>query len=289
MRSILPLLCVLMVPATAATSDGDVVIQGNISPLNILPTFDHGYLATYGKDGIAVYAPNGSLATEIRKPADGNFVNADIDSDGSVAVAVHRSGRRSGSIAIFSPDGSAGGEIATGPYRPSQVCLAPDHSIWVLGDEDLLPENEGTNHFLLRHYSRGGELLGEFLPRTSFPADAYPGEPRAGFWKLRIADGRLGMKLDRSAPDKKLLWLETDLQGKEIGRWTAPSGGEPAAFTASGAVYAETADGIKVLDRASGAWNSVPRSSSDRLLGAEGDTLVFAIPGMNEIRRATKP
>ena len=288
MRSILPLLCVVMVSATSAASDADVVIQGNMSPLNIFPTFDHGYLATYGRDGIAVYAADGSLAMEIVRPTDGSFVNADIDSDGSVVVAVERRGPRNGSIAIFSPKGSAIGEILTSPYRPSQVCFAPDHSIWALGDEDLLPENERTNYFLLRHYSPSGELLGEFFPRASFPADAYPG-PRVGFWGLRIDGGRIGVKLDRAAPNKRLLWLESDLDGKEIGRWAAPLGGEPAALTASGAVYAESGTEITVLDRATGSWKSVPQSSNDRLLGAEGDTLVFAIHGMNAIRRDTRP
>ena len=288
MRPILLLLCGVMVPAIAAASDGNVVIQGNISPLNNFPTFDRGYLATYGKNGIAVYAPDGSLAMKIVRPTNGSFANADMDSDGSVVVAVEEGGPRKASIAFFSPSGSPVGEIVTSPYRPSQVAFAPDHSIWALGDEDFLPENERTNYCLLRHYSRSGELLGEFLPRTSFPADAYFG-PHRGFWGLRIAGGRIGVKLYQAAPNKRLLWLEVGLDGKEIGRWSAPLGGEPAALTASGIVYAQTDTEITTLDRATGTWKSVPQSSSDRLLGADGDTLVFAVRGMNAIRRATRP
>lgn len=288
MRSILPLLCVVTVCAGGAASDGDVAIQGDMAPLNIFPTFDHGYLATYGRDGIAVYAPDGFLAMEIVRPTDGSFVNADIDTDGSVVAAVDRWASRNGSIAIFSPKGSAVGEIVTGTYLPTQVCFAPDHTIWALGDEDLLPEKERTNYSLLRHYSRSGELLGEFFPRASFPADANNG-PHLGFWRLRIAGGRIGLKLDRGAPNRRLLWLEADLDGKEIGRWTAPFGGEPAALTASGTVYAQSGTEITTLDRATGTWKPVPRSSNDRLLGAEGDTLVFVVHGMNAIRRGAQP
>ena len=288
MRSILPLLCVATVCAGAAASDGDVAIQGDMAPLNIFPTFDHGYLATYGRDGIAVYAPDGSLAMEIVRPTDGSFGNADIDADGSVVAAINRGGSRKGSIAIFSPKGTAVGEIVTGAYQPTQVCFAPDHSIWALGDEDLLPENERTNYSLLRHYSRSGELLGEFFPRASFPANANTG-PHVGFWGLRIAGGRIGLRLDRGAPDGRPLWLEANLDGEEIGRWTAPFAGEPAALTASGNVYSQTLTEITVLDRATGTWKPIPQSSNDRLLGADGDTLVFVIRGMNAIRRGAQP
>jgi hypothetical protein len=155
-------------PAITDNSAGDVVIQGAMYPLNITPTFDHGYLAAYEKGG-------------------GITVNVDIDSDGTVAAAVHSHDSLTGDIRLFSPDGSQSSRIATGPYLPSQVCFAPDHSIWALGNQDPLLARNRTDYSLLRHYSRTGDLLGEFFPRSSLPVDSDPGQNIVGMWRLRIA------------------------------------------------------------------------------------------------------
>ena len=286
MRYLLQLLCFVLVPVTAAASDGAIVIQGEIGPLNISPTFDHGYLATYEIEGIAVYSRDGSLAMRIAHPADGHFRNADIDSDGSVVAGVGRGGNRDGSIMVFNADGTKAHEIMTGSYQASEACFAPDGSLWALGDEHLRPESDPTTDFLLRHYSREGTLLGGFLPRSSFPLDVYPGGPRIGGWRLRIAGGTIGVKLSGAGANKQVLWLETDLEGKEIGRWTVPRGAEPVAFTASGAVYAQVGAEITLLDHASGTWKPLTISPAGRLQGAEGDTLVSSLPG-NTILRTT--
>jgi hypothetical protein len=287
MRRVLPLICILIFPAIADNSGGEVVIQGDMSPLNNTPTFDRGYLAVYERAGFAVYGPNGSLAMRTASPDGGITVNVDIDSDGTVAAAVLSHDSRAGEIRIFSPDGSQSSRIATEPYLPSQVCFAPDHSIWTLGNEDPLPAGDRTDYSLLRHYSRTGDLLGEFFPRSSFPEDSDPGQNIVGMWRLRIAGGRIGAAL-AMGPQKGLLWLETDLTGAETGRWAVPLAASLAAMTNDGAVYASGA-GLFLLDRASGAWKPVPRSSNDILLGAEGNALVFGIRGMNRIRRAGRP
>jgi hypothetical protein len=62
----------------------------------------------------------------------------------------------------------------------------------------------------------------------------------------------------------------------------------PAAMTGSGTVYVSVGE-LLVLDSTSGAWKPVPRSSNDTLLGAEANSLVFAIRGVNRIRRAAVP
>jgi hypothetical protein len=286
MRYLFQLLYFVLVPVMAAASDGTVLIQGEMAPLNTSPTFDHGYLATYGLDGIAVYSRDGSLAMKIAHPAGGHFRNADIDSDGSVVAGMGRGGNRDGSIMVFNPDGAKVHEITTGSYQPSEACFAPDGSLWTLGDEHVRPESDPTADFLLRHYSREGTMLGGFLPRSSFPSDVYPGGPRIGGWRIRIAAGRIGVKLTGAGVHKQMLWLEADLEGKEIGRWTAPRGGEPLAFTASGAVYAQVGTEITLLDHASGTWKPLTVAVAGRLQGAEGDTLVSSIPG-NAILRTT--
>ena len=286
MRIVLLLICILIIPPVAAASGGDVAIQGDLYPLNITPTFDHGYLAVYEMHSFAVYKPDGSLAMRTIAPDGGSIVNVDIDSDGSVAAASH--GSRTGGISIFNPDGSLAARIDTGPYLPSHVCFAPDHSLWTLGNEDKVRRDRRPDYFLLQHYSRAGELLGGFLPRSSFPAESNPGGVMVGMWRLRIAGGRIGAALPMG-PYKGMLWLETDLNGVETGRWAIPpSTASPAAMTSSGAVYISSG-GMSTLDRAGGAWKPVERSSNDILLGAEGNTLVFAIRGTNQIRWAAQP
>ena len=286
MRFIMQVIYILTIPAAATAADSVIVVQGNISPLNIVPTFDHGYLAVYESGGFSVYAPDGSLAMKIATSAE----NVDIEPDGSVAAAIFVSGRGpgTGGIRIFNPDGSVASQIATGTYLPSHVCFAPDRSIWTLGNEGWQTAGNQADYFLLRHYSRSGELLGQFLPRSSFPAEANAGQVVVGLWELRIAGGRIGAIMLNAGEKMRSLWLESDLHGQETGRWIT-SGGTPVAMTESGAVYAQNSEGISVLDRASGSWKRVPQSSSDILLGAEGNALVFEVKGMNRIRRAAQP
>jgi hypothetical protein len=279
MRTMLPL--ILALPAFAAGSD--VWIQGDLHPRNMVPTFDHGYLAVYGNNGIEVYAADGTLATRIDDSAGANVVNVDIDSDGTVALARGLHQPRAfptGSIAIFSPDGSPAGEIATGTYIPAHVCFAPDHSIWIVGDEDF-KHGQPPDYFLLRHYSREGQLIGQYFPKSSFTPEARFTQIVVGGWKLRIADGRVGFMVDQ---EHGRSWVEADLTGREIGRWAMPEASRPVAMTESGSVYAAGHE-LTVLDRSSGSWKAVPAPSAGLLLGAEGDTLVFQVRGTNQIHR----
>lgn len=288
MRTLVPF-CALVFVAVAAAAGDEVVIQGYIAPRNIAPAVDHGYLAVYETGGIAVYAPDGSLTARIGSPAGAAIINADMDSDGSIATAVEAYRPMTGTISFFGRDGMPNGQIVTGEYIPSQVCFAPDRSIWTLGSEESQPSGERADYFLLRHYSRGGGLLGQFLARSSFPSAIDPGLAAMGLGAIRIADGRIGVMLSNAGETRHNLWLELGLDGKELGRWTGSDAAQmPRAMTASGAVYAQ-GKGLYMLDRASGSWKPVPRSSNGSLLGADGDTLIFAVPGMNRIRRAAQP
>jgi hypothetical protein len=288
MRSLL-LFCALAFPAIAASASGEVAIQGDLAPLNIAPTFEHGYLAVYEEADLAVYAPDGSLAMRIAQPDGGRFGCTDMDPDGSVVATVTGWGHypKTGSIALFKPDGSPAGQIVTSPYLPSQVSFAPDHSLWTLGTEDPRATGEPpADYFLLRHYSRAGELLGQFLPRSSFPADSEPVHLGEGFHMLRVANGRVGAVLNGAGERRsRNLWLEVDLNGAEIGRWDAI---RVAAITDSGVVYTQIGKQVSTLDHASGSWKPV-QLSDDFLLGAEGNTLVFLERGTNLIRRAAQP
>jgi hypothetical protein len=281
---LLPALLLLFGPLLCngqAASD-ETVIQGPITPLNITPTFNHGYLAAYDRDGVHIYAPDGTPSTVLNPK--GVIVNVDIDTDGSLAAAIEGSQPSPGLIALFTSKGFLTTSIDTGAWHPSNIVFAPDHSIWALGSEEYLLSAK-PDYFILRHYSPTGDLLSEFVPRSAFPAESNPGQIFVGLWGLRAASGRLGMILRRAGDKKSDLWLETDLNGKEIGRWS----GTPRAFADNGSVYAPSPQGLTRLDKLTGAWTLVAQASKDVLLGAEGNTLVFLIRGTNNFRREPQP
>ena len=97
------------------------------------------------------------------------------------------------------------------------------------------------------------------------------------------------------------IWLAARAEGLGLG-WVSlfdvgavqrllhmPSDAKPVAMTESGTVYAQGLSGIFVLDHVSGDWKVASPSSQDRLLGADGEMLVFRVKGMDRIRRAEKP
>jgi hypothetical protein len=49
-------------------------------------------------------------------------------------------------------------------------------------------------------------------------------------------------------------------------------------------VYSQAEEGLFLLDHSTGNWNPVPPPSDGRLLGADGDNLVFAIYAEGRLR-----
>src|ERR1700722_13120127 len=90
MRRLSPLLTILVLPFVVQARD--VYYQGDLAPLNILPTFDKGYLAVYEREHtIALYGPDGTLAYRAVPQVPGaklGVMNATPDSDGSLAIAI---------------------------------------------------------------------------------------------------------------------------------------------------------------------------------------------------------
>jgi hypothetical protein len=72
-----------------------------------------------------------------------------------------------------------------------------------------------------------------------------------------------------------MLWIETDLDGKELGRWDVSRENYRFAMTRSGDVYAHGKGGITMLNHATGKWVPVTGAPGGRLSGAHGDQLVF--------------
>jgi hypothetical protein len=190
---------------------------------------------------------------------------------------------------LFDRTGAQMRYVDTGLYLPTQVCFAPDHSIWTIGwqGHEALGKNE--DYFVLRNYSQDGGQLGAFLPRSSFEDEPDPVGPMIGAWQLRTSNSRVGAiffassivglwQKSRSAVN----WVETDLKGKETGRWNF-AGRSLLAFTQSGAIYGQEHD-VAVFDRATSSWRPVAGMPDGHLLGADGDSLVFSLRGQNILR-----
>jgi hypothetical protein len=288
-KRILFLSALFVAMAVAQEGNRTVAIRADtVSPMNIIPTFDNGYLAIYEPGGFSVFAPDGSVVFHFVGPRGQLVVNVAVDWDGTAAAAVHNG--TDGGIAIVDRTGTEKRFIKTGAFTPSQVCFAPDHSIWTTGAIVRTRAAPAPDYSILRHYSRAGESLGEFLPRSSFSkTDIEPVNVMVGGWGLRIANGRIGAYMHFGGRREHALWVETGLDGKEIGRWGADIDGHPAAFTQNAEVYARIVGGVAKLDRATATWNPVPMLTADGLVGSLGGSLVFLGRGDTVLRYVEMP
>jgi hypothetical protein len=159
--------------AVASESVREVYYQADtLTPSNIVPTFENGYLVVYGLRSVSVYARDGSLAYNITAPENGVIHNVAMDTDQTAAAAVELFGARTaGMISIFSRTGSPIGVIDTGSYLPSFVCFAPDHSIWAAGRQERQSLADQPEYFILRHFSHDGKELGAYFRSSSFEDD----------------------------------------------------------------------------------------------------------------------
>ena len=289
MRRLSPLLTILVLPFVVQARD--VYYQGDLTPLNILPTFDKGYLAVYEREHtIALYGPDGTLAYRAMPLVPGaklDVMNAAPDNDGSVAIAVaYRIDKlQGGGVAIFDPTGIQSVFIDTGAdWWPTQVCFGPDHSIWAVGWRGKAqPATSVVDYFVLRNYTRDGRLLGAFLPRSSFEQD--PVEPILGGWQLRSANGRIGglfytpSVLRYGTPRRMGEWIEVNSLGKVVRQVEMPEK-TIRAFSDDGSLYAKGYQGdYSVLNPGGNSWQPFLGATGGNLLGAEGDSLVFLIRG----------
>ena len=193
--------------------------------------FDHGFLFSSGdptqgpRELLSAWDRSGRLVYEARIGfPDGTPSNIGIgaaDGDGTVAMPVSDSdsnGRgqdRRGGVAILDPRGKQVRFIDTGAFVPGSVCFGEDHSLWVGGDLGA------WDYALIRHYSRDGELLGGFFPRSSFP---YFSPPAAfGVTWMLAAPGRIGFLTFSGDATYTPEWVEFDRTGRETGRWPSMS------------------------------------------------------------------
>jgi hypothetical protein len=279
----------------AAQSPSEINFDG-LRDSKAAPTFDHGYIVAWDRVHVhsaTLYSPEGKRLFDVssfRLP-DGTETDAPmsaaVDTDGvSALVYWGQRGRRSG-IAILDNTGNQIQVIQTEPYKPSQVCFAPDHSIWMFGDQWKVGDLPVPDFMTFRHYSRDGKLLGSFVPRSALPA--WEGEgwdqlvgPFGGLWRLRAAKDRIGAAL--IVGPFKQAWVELNLDGGLIGQWIYTDSRNdavfPSAFDSKGLLYGvhwidEKRVGISVFDKSTSSWKPVPSLPNGFLVGADGARLVY--------------
>jgi hypothetical protein len=166
---------------------------------------------------------------------------------------------------------------------PAGLAFDQEHFLWVVGQG-------GKNDFLVRKISKDGKEVEAYLPQSSFGGLAF--SAGLGLWRVRAAKGTVGL-LAYAGTDHELEWVELDLEGKLLGRWTLGARNDGGyAYTADGQLYAKSWDEkgkprLAVFDRAKRSWIPVQdRSvgagqdlSMHLLLGADQDDLVFARDG----------
>lgn len=270
----------------------EVQYQGDLSPLNCIPSFDHGYLIAYDWNNVIdVYSPDGFLmyrtAVQVPDSKQPSILNADADSDGTVAIAVRfHTNIGGGGFALYDRAGNQIGFFNTGDYLPTQVAFGPDHSIWTIGELAGGIEAFTADYLVLRNYSREGEELGRFLSRATFPyvrpRAGIPIQPLVrpmyGVWELRVSNDTVTAIFHHGQ-----VWAQTDLKGQEQGRWSLVDNERPRAITADGRAWTQRNHELQVFDRKTGTWNAVKLDAAGTLLGADGDLLVFWEPSLGTL------
>ncbi len=271
------LIGLIALSATAVAQQPASITFDDLSRSNPSAAFDHGFVAAWDLvrvHSLTLYDTDGHRLFDISflTLPDGTKTNTpisvDIDSDGTSALAYWVNSSTRTGFALLDKAGNQIRIVETQPYTPSQVCFAPDHSIWMFGDESYSKAQPNFDFMTFRHYSRNGELLGSFVPRSTLPAweggglDSAVG-PFIGSWRLRASKDRIGAALLLGG--FRQAWIELGLQGQLIGQWTetfsAPEWVMPVAFDSNSVLYGEhrigkQRVGISVFDRFTGTWKT---------------------------------
>ena len=268
-------------------ADRQVTYQGDLSPLNIKPTFDHGYVIAWDRntDGttkqiktISVFGPDGSrlyqASITVSNQKFTSLLNGAADTDGTVAVVFGNPG----GFAVLDPSGKQIHTVLTAPYAPSQICFAPDHTIWLEGQEGL----GSTEYMIFRKYSPDGHELGRFVSSAKFAAKVSAVHTIGGRAIWASVNGIVALVLeDQPQPHPPLMqWVQLDFEGNVVGKPGQHRYFFPWALTPQGTIYAKEGDKFVYLDNVSGKWqeSSLPRPGS--LAGADENGLIFEQPDL---------
>ena len=203
-----------------------------------------------------------------------------VDSDGTLVMAVGGSQLNSGGIAVVDANGMQTSFIDTTPFIPAHVALAPDHAVWVLGGE---PKRRG--YMILRKYTRGGQLLGSYLPRATFPHPGLEPGSEGDPTSLMAAGDRVALIVYSGVTGGSREAIELDGSGNILGRTRVDRPDfHNFALTSDGNLYSwdETLmpyGGLLLLDPIKGTSTKLESPGHlYGLIGADGNNLVYREP-----------
>jgi hypothetical protein len=261
-------------PGVALYSNGYLLSWNN-------PKFTE--ITFYGRDAQPIYS--------VKEDKRGIYPVAwAVDSDGLAAGVYERRPVWEGCIELRNSTGKLIRTIDTGTYIPQHVVFVQDHTLWTIG---YIAGNDGTkgDFNVLHHYARTGQELGEGLPWSQIAGDhnSYTAlQPIIGGRWMYAANDRIGFRA--SLYHGRGTWIEIGLSGALLGKYDLRKYGqdengepyyEPVAMTADGSVYAaiykdDRFDGWATLDRTKDAWHKVTGYPKGRIIGSDGDSLVFS-------------
>jgi hypothetical protein len=276
----------------------EITSQAVRTPNHVVPGFYQGYvffLEGLHQTQITLYSPEGRVAL-VKDLQDGkqrpvSVLGIAIDRDGELAVGWSQlpalSGRYAG-IDLLDANGRLIKSIDTGAYLPSHLAFGDEHSVWSFGWErdEHEPQRAADNYMTVRKYSSDGRQVGSFLPRSLFPRGL---QPACFNWQERgieVAGDRIGVLACSGMTSEKPEWIELDLTGNLLGRWTVEYR-RTLTLTRDGHVYAQNTNSkarpLLVLDRTSSTFKNAEFTMPGILYGADGDELVFGDPQVGPI------
>lgn len=248
-----------------------------------LPVMRGGYCIRL--DTGLVYGPTGQFAFAALPQLPGASTvyvhDVAVDPDGGFVVAA---GNRSvDGLALFDQYGSQKTFIPLKGFYPSKVTISEDHSIWVLVETQLRPEEAGDYMTVLK-YSSSGQLIGSFLPLSSFPA----GNVVVGIGSIPaiLSGGGVVAVIVGSSTTSNTNWhrelIRMDYSGKVLSRNSLDDVHEQAfAMTADGNLY--RGDNLRSLpvylfNASAQSWQEVVKpTGTTALVGADGANLIFHV------------
>jgi sugar lactone lactonase YvrE len=264
---------------------------------------DHGWLIFLDHNVSTMYVqrPDGTPAytATVRVPSGArpSLMDAAIDAQGRAAVGIAYPGGESGfegSIVLLDPSGNQTAIYSTGRYLPSHLCFDPDGAIWTAGwQRDLVKMDmeDEQDYAVIRRFNARGEQTGAFVKRSTFPFPGLqPGAPTGGRWGIRWSRDRIGAYVESGQTSERMVWLELDRSGKEVGRWTLDGEHANGLAFAGGELYSAVSvkkdettwvSNLVKLDRATGHWQALSSSESPEgwgiVMDADGDQIVLAM------------
>jgi len=169
-------------PASPANSERRVVFdQGAFfGESEAMPHWEHGYLVSRevetfneGQANIRLYDSSGALVRSAAVWFPGSqrviLYSVAVTSDGRI-VAAGTANKSDGTSAAFiahlDQSGTTTDVIQTNTFVPTNICLAPDDTVWSFGGNGYQSPSEPRPGDTLRHFDfRKGEI-GSYLPRS---------------------------------------------------------------------------------------------------------------------------